>query len=60
MSTGGGQNFTVGDYTFNSPVVTNGAGSVMLYLGATLRTSGVGGNYDSGNYSGDIEIHVDY
>jgi hypothetical protein len=60
LSDGAGPTFSVTDYTFNDPVTTDGAGSVMLYLGATLSTDGTGNYYDTGNYTGSIEISLTY
>lgn len=63
---GGGASFTVSDFTIStnrSPPVqfqTDGAGRLTLYYGATLRTSGDGQPYPSGNYSGSFDIVIDY
>ena len=47
------------DFTFD-PVNTNAAGEAILTIGATLKTSGLGGNYGDGNYSGTMNITVNW
>lgn len=49
--------FTMSDGQHNNPV-TDGAGTAMLYVGATLSTSGTGVNYPSGHYEGGYDLTI--
>lgn len=60
LSDGAGPTFSITDYTFNDPVTTDGTGAVMLYVGATLSTSGNGQYYDTGNYTDNVDLSVSY
>lgn len=56
---GTGQIFTVKDYVSSPPtLVTNGAGSLIFDLGATLRTEGDGNPYTDGSYTTDITVSL--
>lgn len=56
--------FDIVDFTTNQPTplqfVTTGAGTLTVYFGATLRTSGNGQVYRSGPYSGSYDITIDF
>ena len=53
--------FTVTNYTVEpSPVIAGAGGSVTIYVGATLRTSGNGVVGDTGAYSGELDITFDW
>ena len=56
---GGSPRFSVRDFTYN-PLTTDGSGAVLVFLGATLRTSGTSQHYESGSYSGETLITVSY
>lgn len=57
LSDGAGQAFSVTDFT-HDPLMTSPTGTATINLGATLRTSGTGIRYDSGNYSGTVDLTV--
>lgn len=63
---GPGPAFTVTDFTITTDQPpanqfrTTPAGHITLYYGATLRSSGDGQSYISGDYSGDFDITIDY
>ena len=52
------QDFFITDYTTND-LVTDSAGAAILYIGATLRTVGNNGVYDSGEYNGKLNLIID-
>lgn len=55
--TGTGQGFTVEDFVPSpSTLVSNGAGTLVFDLGATLRSEGDGGSYTDGSYTADITV----
>ncbi len=58
LSDGAGEKFSVVDYTNNEPV-TDDAGTAMLYIGATLRTSGRNNAYNSGGYDGTVDMVIE-
>jgi hypothetical protein len=47
------------DFTFD-PVNTDASGAALLKIGATLKTSGLGGTYGDGGYSGTLNITVSW
>lgn len=49
----------VEDFTFD-PVNTNASGTALLKIGATLKTTGLGGTYGDGGYSGTLNITVSW
>lgn len=51
LSSGGSQSFTVTDYNYNSPVVTDGSGNYTLSVGATLTTDIGITNYSDATYT---------
>jgi hypothetical protein len=55
LTAGGGPFFTIGNFTCNNPT-TDGAGSATLLIGATLTTDGSGGYYNTGAYSGTLDL----
>lgn len=55
LTSGAGPVFTVADYTTNDPTTDNN-GDAMLYIGATLSTSGTGQVYGSAVYTGSIDV----
>lgn len=58
---GGTEVFATVDYTVNpSPVITNGSGEIVFYIGATLRTRGDSITYATGTYSDDLDIQFDW
>ena len=59
LSLGASPLLYVEDFTFE-PVNTNAAGEAILKIGATLKTSGLGGNYGDGGYSGTMNITVSW
>ena len=60
LTSGGGAQFDLGQFTPGSGLTTDGTGNADLRFGATLTTSGTGGNYTDGSYSGTIDITVNY
>lgn len=54
---GGSPLFTITDFTTNTPT-TDGNGDATLFVGATLTTSGSGAHYESGNYTGTMDITI--
>lgn len=57
--TGTGSIFTIKDYVSSPPtIVTNGAGSLIFTLGATLRSEGNNTIYTDGNYTTDITVSL--
>lgn len=57
---GGGAAFDLILFTPGSGLTTDGAGAADLRFGATLQTSGMGSMYSDGNYSGTIDITINY
>lgn len=57
---GVGEIFSLENFTPPPSVTTNGSGAATLLFGATLRTSGSGSMYPDGNYSGLVDITVNY
>jgi Domain of unknown function (DUF4402) len=55
LSSPGSPSFTVGTFTCNNPT-TDGAGNATLLIGATLTTTGGGGYYQSGAYTGALDL----
>ncbi len=56
---GTGSMFTIKDYVSSPPtIVTNGAGSLVFTLGATLRSEGNNTIYTDGNYTTDITVSL--
>lgn len=60
LTSGGGGSFDLGQFTPGSGLSTDSSGNADLRFGATLTTSGTGGNYTDGSYSGTIDITVNY
>ncbi len=57
----GPQFFTISSaVTSPSTITTDGAGESIFNVGTTLSTSGNGNYYSDGNYSGTIDITVNY
>jgi hypothetical protein len=56
--------FTITDFVTNQPspaaFETNVAGELTILYGATLRTSGSSQGYQSGTYTGDFDITIDF
>lgn len=52
--------FTVTDFTATTPCVTNPDGTILIRVGATIRTNGSGIAYYSGTYSGGFDMIFDY
>lgn len=59
VPSGGGPNFSIRDYTHNSPV-SDGSGDATFLVGATLRTTGGGQHYNSDTYSGTFDLQIAY
>ena len=58
---GAGPTFDLMNFTFSpEPPMTNGAGSLTLNVGATLRTDGSGTLYNDGNYAGTYTLTINY
>jgi hypothetical protein len=59
--TGGGPDFDLVNFVFApDPASTDAGGNLTLNIGATLRTSGLGGIYWDGGYSGNYVLSVSY
>jgi hypothetical protein len=54
---GGSPAFTISDYITNNPT-TDSSGDATLLVGATLTTSGNGMHYESGHYTGTMDITI--
>lgn len=52
-------NLNIETFTHDT-IVTDGAGSALMYLGATLKTTGDSGTYGDGNYTGNINITISW
>lgn len=52
-------NLLVEDFTFD-PIITDGTGQALLNLGASLKTTGLGGSYGDGNYTGTMSITISW
>ena len=59
LSLGASPLLYVEDFTFD-PVNTDAAGTALLKIGATLKTTGLGGSYGDGAYSGTLNITVSW
>lgn len=44
----------------HDPIITDGTGAAILDLGASLKTTGLGGSYGDGNYTGNINITISW
>jgi hypothetical protein len=51
---------SVRDFTTNGPFVTSAGGTLTVLIGATLRSSGTNDPYESGPYTGTLDITFDY
>lgn len=49
----------VEDFTFDS-IISDANGAALLNVGATLKTSGLGGSYGDGNYNGAMSISISW
>ncbi len=57
----GGPSFDIINFTFSpSPSFTNGIGTLILNVGATLRTDGSGRLYDDGDYESTYTLTINY
>ena len=56
---GSGALLGIGTYTSNNPS-TNGSGDATLYIGGTLTTSGSGSLYGNGDYSGSVDLTINF
>ena len=59
LTAGAGPSFSVTDFTYNPPM-TGPTGTLTLYVGATLRTSGSGIRYETGIYNGTVDLTVNF
>jgi hypothetical protein len=55
LTLGGAPPFSIGTFTCNNPT-TDGSGNATLLIGATLTTDGSGSYYNTGSYSGSIDL----
>ena len=55
----GAPNLLVEDFT-HDPIITDGSGQATLNLGASLKTTGLGGSYGDGNYTGTMNITISW
>lgn len=59
LQLGAAPDLLIEDFTFD-PVTTNGNGEATLVIGATLKTTGTGTNYGDGNYTGVMNIVINW
>ncbi|MDZ7923745.1 MAG: DUF4402 domain-containing protein [Marinagarivorans sp.] len=55
----GSQALRIENFDFD-PVITDGSGAALLIVGATLKTNGAGGTYGDGNYTGVMNITINW
>ncbi|BCD96887.1 DUF4402 domain-containing protein [Marinagarivorans cellulosilyticus] len=55
----GAPNLLIEDFT-HDPIITDGSGEALLDLGASLKTTGLGGSYGDGNYTGTMNITISW
>lgn len=56
---GASPSFLIEDFTTNS-IITDGSGQALLRVGATLKTTGTGGTYGDGGYTGNMNITISW
>lgn len=57
LTAGGAASFTITNYTHNN-TSTDAGGDATVLIGATLRTSGDGTKYPTGNYTGTTDLFI--
>lgn len=60
LSNGGGEVFIMKDFQVDAPTSTDASGHLPLVLGATVETSGNGGSYGNGEFTGQINVEINY
>jgi hypothetical protein len=56
----GGQSITMDDFVTSSSGSTDGNGRVTVTIGASAHTTGMGGSYPAGTYTGEIDLTFNY
>lgn len=59
LTSGASQPLHVEDFTFPT-IQTDADGNAVLPIGATLKTTGAGGSYGDGNYTGTMNITISW